>query len=174
MTISLLFSGSCGYRFRADGRPVGIEIDSIAIPLMTSTSSVRGFESDFTRMIREEFISHAKVPIVNREQARMVLSGRIYDIRTQPLTYDVQQQTVGGKSIAHETTSSRRLRIRLDISLKDTQTGKTIWHDSSMEEEARFEVGTDPLANQYNEQQALMKIARILAKRVYLKTMERF
>jgi hypothetical protein len=61
----------------------------------------------------------------------------------------------------------------LDISLIERATGKTIWYDA-MEEEALFNVETDPLVTQYNQQQALIKISRLLAKRIYLKTMERF
>ena len=68
----------CGYHFRADGRPVGIKIESLSIPLIESTSSNIGFEADFTRIIREEFISHAKVPLVSSSKAQAVLTGRIY------------------------------------------------------------------------------------------------
>jgi hypothetical protein len=164
----------CGYHFRADGKPVGIEINSIAIPLVTSSSSEKGFEADFTRMLREEFISHSKVSIVETEQADMVLTGRISEIETRPLTYDSRQYEVGGRVVTHETTNSRRLKIRLDIRLVERATGKTIWYDGDMEEDALFNVETDPLVTQYNQQQALIKISRLLAKRVYLKTMERF
>lgn len=173
--IMILFSQiGCGYHFRTTGEPLGMEIESLAIPLMTSTSSFMGFEADFTGIIREEFISHAKVSIVPKEKATAVLTGRIYEISTEPLTYDLQQQTIEGRTITHETTSSRRLKVRLDIHLTDRTTGKLIWHDNSMDEEASFDVGTDPLANRYNQKKALQKIARLLAKRIYLKTMERF
>jgi len=164
----------CGYHLRATGEPMGIKLESLAIPLMTSTSSNKGFEADFTRIIREEFISHAKVPLLSREEAQAVLIGRIYDTRFQPLTYDLQQQTIGGEVTTHEVTSSRRMRIILDVQLTDRATGKVIWHEKSMKEEASFIVGTDPLANRYYQRQALQKISRRLAKRIYLKTMERF
>jgi hypothetical protein len=173
MAFFMIYPG-CDYHFRAGGEPMNIEIKSLAIPLMTSSSSYGGFEADFTRIIRNEFISHSKVPIVPTEEAGAVLSGQIYSIITRPLTYDTLQQTVGGHTVTYETTSSRKMKIRLDVRLTDSATGLQIWHDSSMEEEARFEVGPDPLANRYRQQQALMKIARFLAKRVYLKTMERF
>ena len=172
--IALSVCVGCGYHLRADGNPVGIEIKGLAIPLMESTSSVEGFEADFTGIIRDEFISHARVPLVPEEEADKVLRGKIYDISAQPLTYSVQQRELSGRLITHETTSIRRLKIRLDISLLDRGSGKVIWNDNSMEEEARFEVGSDPLINRYNQKQALLRIARQLAKRVYLKTMERF
>jgi len=174
LIVGSTISIGCGYHFSANGKPVGIEINSIAIPLVTSSSSEKGFEADFTRMIREEFISHSEVSIVETEQADMVLTGRISEIETSPLSYDSRQYTVAGRVVTHETTSSRRLKIRLDISLVERTTGKTIWHDSDMEEDAQFNVETDPLATQYNQQQALIKISRLLAKKVYLKTMERF
>lgn len=164
----------CGYHFRADGRPLGIKIQSLAIPLIESTSSKIGFEADFTRIIREEFISHAKVPLVRRENAQAVLTGRVYDLRTEPLTYNIQEQTVRGQLTTHEVTNRRRLRIKIDIRLTEIGSGEVIWHEKAMEERASFIVENDPLANRFNQQQALKRIARRLAKRIYLKTMERF
>jgi len=168
-----LFAG-CGYNFRADGRPVGIEIESLAIPLVESTSSIRGFEADFTRILREEFISHGKVPLASSTQAQAVLRGKIREIREDPLSYDSQERRVHGRLTTYEVTSSRRLRVRLDIKLIDRRTGKVIWHEGKMEERAVYKIDTDPLRNRYNRKLALEKIARRLAKRIYLKTMERF
>ncbi len=164
----------CGYQFRADGRPVGMEIESLAIPLMTSTSSNIAFEPDFTSVIREEFISHANVPIRSREQAQLVLIGHVRDIQTDPLTYDLDARTVEGYDVTYASTNSRRLRVEMDAKLVDRATGKTVWNDGSLADEARFEVSTDPLRTRYNQREALRKIAGRLAKRVYLKTMERF
>ena len=164
----------CGYHFRANGKPVGLKIESIAIPLLASSSSEKGFEAEFTRIIREEFISHGNIPIVEQGKADMVLTGTVYEIKTRPLTYDSSTQTVGGNIVTQETTSGRRLKIRLEIKLIDRATNNIIWHENSMEEEARFEVGADPLENRYNQNQALIKISRLLAKRIYMKTMERF
>lgn len=164
----------CGYRFRADGIPLGIQIQNLAIPLIESKSSEIGFEANFTRIIREEFITHAKVPLVPVEKSQFVLSGRVYELTTQPLTYDVQEQTVQGVVIAAEVTRSRRLKIKLDMRLTKRDDGKVIWHERSMEEKASFVVGEDPLANRFQQQQAIERIARLLAKRIFLKTMERF
>jgi hypothetical protein len=147
--VIILFTNcvGCGYNFRATGEPIGIKYDGLAIPLMTSTSSTVGFEADFTKIIRQEFITHARVS-------------------TEPLSYHTQN--------TYQITRSRRLRVKLDVSLIDTVTEKVIWHEGAMVEEASFIVGEDPLQNRYNEQQALESIARAMAKRIYSKTMERF
>ncbi|MFC1891464.1 LPS assembly lipoprotein LptE [Thermodesulfobacteriota bacterium] len=169
-----LFVSGCGYRFREAGEPVGIDIGSIAIPMMSSTSSETGFEADFTGVIREEFINNSKIPIVSAAKADAVLTGRIYDISTQAITYDVTEQTISGQTVSYETTSSRRLIIMLDVKLVDKSSGKTIWYESAMKDEARYDVGTDPLSNRYNQQQALKEVAGLIAKKIYLKTLDRF
>jgi hypothetical protein len=156
----------CGYHVRADGEPVGITIQNLAIPLFTSTSSEMGFEAVFTRVIREEFISHAKVPLVPEERASMVLIGRIYDISTDPIGFD---DTRG-----FTVTSSRRIRVKLDVQMVDKTQGKIIWHDKAIEERTSYQVGTDPIAAQFEQQQALETLARRVAKKIYQRTVERF
>ena len=89
----------CGYHFRADGEPVGIQLESLAIPMFSSTSSEIGFEADFTKVIRQEFISQGRVPLVPEEKAQVVLIGKIQEIRADPLTYRSQDVTVGGQHV---------------------------------------------------------------------------
>jgi hypothetical protein len=164
----------CDYHFRPTGQPLGIEIQSLAIPLMESTSSSLGFEGDFTKIIREEFVSHAKVPLVPKNKAQMVLIGKVYEIKTEPLTYSLDQTTVQNRVVTHEVTSSRWLKIKMNAKLIENNSGQIIWEDNGMEEKAVFSVGTDPLANRYNQRKAVQEIAQNFAKRIYSKTMERF
>ena len=170
----LMQAQGCGYHMRADGRPVGIRVESLAIPLVTSTSSNIAFESDFTRMLREEFISHARVPIRSRDQAHMVLIGHVRDIEADSLTFDLDQRRIHGEDVTYAQTDSRRLAVVLEARLIDRATGETVWQDEELREQARFEVSVDPLSTRYSQRQALRKIAARLAKRVYLKSMERF
>ncbi|SPD76202.1 conserved exported hypothetical protein [uncultured Desulfobacterium sp.] len=168
------FFAGCGYHLHAAGETVGVEIKSLAIPMMTSTSSVLGFEGDFTEVIREEFISHSDVPLVPRDEAQMVLLGNIRQIETAPLTYGINETQVDNRDTYYEVTDSRRLRIRLDAKLIDRGTGRVMWEERGMEEKARFYVTTDPLTNRYNEKKAIKDIAKRLADRIYLRTVERF
>ncbi len=164
----------CGYHFQAEGEPVGVNIRSLAIPLMESTSSDLGFESEFTKAIRDEFISHASVPLVSSDKAEMVLIGKVYEIKTSPVTYDTTKTVVNGESTYHSVTDSRRLKIRLDCKLLERATNRVIWSEERMVEKARYVVTEDPLTNRYNREQALEEIAGRLADRIYMKTMERF
>lgn len=171
--LSLMVAG-CGYHFRADGEPVGIQLESLAIPLFSSTSSQIGFEANFTKVIRQEFISQGRVPLVPEEKAQAVLIGKIVEIRADPLTYRSQDVTVGGNTSTFEVTKSRKLIVKLEIQMVDRRSGKVIWREAGMEDQASYAVSGDPLETRYTEQQALQKIAGRLAKRIYLRTMERF
>jgi hypothetical protein len=151
-----------------------VQYQSLAIPMMESSSSSMGFEGEFTRVIREELSGHTKVPLVSQDEAEAVLTGKVYEIRSDPLSYDIITRNVQDKVITYEVTSSRRMRIKLDARLVDTKTGKVIWADQAMEEKATFEVSDDPMSNRYNQRKAIREMARRLAKRIYLKTFERF
>lgn len=173
LSILLLFSG-CGYKLRADGKPVGTDITSLAIPLVGSTSSERGFEADFTSVLRNEFLSRGRVPLRDKKDAEMILKGYVSEINTQPLTHNSVRQTVSGRVVTHETTSSERLMLRLDISLIERKTGRVLWHERSLVEEEKYTVSSDPLATGNNRRRAMLEIARLLSERVYNMTMERF
>lgn len=164
----------CGYSIRASGDPMGIKMESIAIPMIESTSSDLGFEADFTRVIREEFIRNSKVPLVPREEAQTVLSVRVYDIETEPVSYDLDQPTVNGAVFTYTETRTRRLKVKVDIRFDDERTGEVIWRNEYMEERTSYVVDKDPLATRYNKKKALETIAERLAKRIFLQTMERF
>jgi len=172
--LPLLYTSGCGYTLQATAQPKGISIPSLAIPMMSSPSSSLGFEGDFTKMIRKEFVSHSQVPLVSEDKAAMVLIGRVYDIKTDPLSYRVTQNAFQGGLVNFEVTNSRWLKIRLSAKLLDRTTGKVIWDDGIMEEKASFAVESDPVRTRYNQRKAVEKIAQLLAERIYLKTMERF
>jgi hypothetical protein len=158
------------------GEPEGIEILSLAVPMIESTSSFLEFEADLTRIIRNEFISHAKVPLVSREDAAMVLIARVCEIRTEPLSYRLTQDSALGDA-TYEVTDTRWLKVRMEAKLIDRSTGDVVWEDRSIREKATYTVATDPpdpLTTNYNQKKAVQKIAKRLAKRIYLKTMERF
>mgnify|MGYP001226688236 CR=1 FL=1 len=161
LVLLLLWSMGCGYTLQATGKPKGLTISSLAIPLMKSPSASLGFEGDFTRMIRQEFVSHSQIPLVSRQKAAMVLEG------TVPLSYRISQDDF-------EVTTSRWLKIRLSARLVEKASGRIVWDDPQMEEKAAFTVTSDPIRTRYNRRKAAEKIARLLSERIYLKTMERF
>lgn len=173
---ALIFSQTCGCGYRLEGSKTGQgeAVQSLAVPLMESPSSSRNFEVDFTRMIREEFASHAGIPLVSREEAAAVLIGEVEKVEVEPLAYRVEQDSVNGEQTSFEVTKTRRLRIRLQATLLDRVTGRVIWKDESMEDKANYAVTGDPLKDRYHRREAIRRIAQRLAERIYARTLERF
>jgi hypothetical protein len=174
LILFLMTCAACGYSISAKGVSTGTAFNSLAIPLFESPSTDRGVEADFTGIIRNEFIKRSKVPIVSSEKADAIISGRIYKIDTQPIAYDTVTKSAGGSTVSYKTNGTRKMIIKLDVTLTDRSTGKILWHDGSMEEEANFEVSEDPLENRNNKDQAIKEIAGQIAKKIYLNTMGRF
>ncbi|MBW1729938.1 MAG: hypothetical protein JRH08_00300 [Deltaproteobacteria bacterium] len=171
--VLLVFSG-CGYRLNLSGSSMRGGLNTLAIPMVESSATVAGLEADFTNIIRQEFLSHSTIPIVSEKEADAVLIGRIERIETAPLSYDIQQTSVQDHTVTYEVTNLRRLKVFLSIRLINRLTGEVLWRDSHMEEKGSYAVCTDPIENRFRERTALKEIARLLAKRVYLKTVDTF
>jgi hypothetical protein len=169
-----LGAGSCAYRFQQIGKPHGLEITSIAIPMVKSPSSTLGFETEFTRNIREEFIDYSGLPVVSKEGADGVLEIRITRIGSNPFTYTADERNVQGRTVQYETTSRRWLWVKMDARLVDRASGRILWEQKGMEDKAYYQVTTDPLQTRYYRRLAVGQVARNLAKKIYAQTMERF
>lgn len=167
-------ASGCGYRFNATGLPTHNTFKSIAIPVVESESSSMGTESDFTSVLREEFINYSKLKILPRDRADVIIICRIYEIKEEPVAYRLSEYYVKGREITHEVTRSKRMNLTMDVKAKERETGKIIWHEESMKDTALFLMDDDPLVTRYNRRLALKEIAERMAKRIYLKTMERF
>ena len=173
LAVGFLLMG-CGYRFRAAGEPLGIKIQSLAIPLINSSSSELAFEATFTRVFRETFISKTKIPLLPEDKAEAVLTGRIFEISTEPIAFNQTQQTVDGQVTTYSVTSRRQVTVKLDAKFTIKATGEVVFHDKAMVERANYNVSTDSLVTRYNEQLAYELIARALADRLFMKSTERF
>ncbi|OPX39151.1 MAG: hypothetical protein B1H11_03645 [Desulfobacteraceae bacterium 4484_190.1] len=175
-TTLLLLTG-CGYHMHTMGKPIGIEIKSMAIPMVKSPSAFLGFEPVFTTAIRREFISHAKIPLVSEKNAAMVLIVNVRKIWTEPLTYRITKTKVSGNNTYYEVTNSRWIRAKIKARLVNRTTGKVVWEDNSINERTTYALTSnppDPILDRYNKKEAVRRIAEQIAKRLYLKTMERF
>ncbi len=178
LLLTSLLSGSlilgCGYYFRASGEPLGIKLQSLAIPLIQSSSSELEFEAIFTKVFRDTFISQTNVPLLPEGKAEAVLAGRIYEIREEPIAFNQTQQIVDERVTTYSVTSRRQVIIKMDAKFTIKATGDVLWHEQAMVERASYSVGADPLVNRFNEQKAYEAIARALASRLFLKSTERF
>ncbi|GAG90627.1 unnamed protein product, partial [marine sediment metagenome] len=90
----------------------------IAIPLFINETFQYGLEETLTKSIREEFILDGRLEITEKEEADLILQGKITHYFNEPLSE---------VAIAVE-----EYRVRMDIlvSLISVKDGKTIWEES--------------------------------------------
>jgi hypothetical protein len=150
-----------------------MELESLAIPMIQSTSTELAFEAIITTVVRNTFISQTDIPLLPKAKADAVLIGQIYEIREEPVAFDQTQNIVDGQITTYSVTSSRQLIVAMDAKFTIKATGKVLWHESMMER-ANYRVSEDPLVTRFNKQQAYEAIARLLASRLFLKSTERF
>ncbi len=177
----LFIHTACGYRFvgmeeqgASRKEPGGAGFHKIAIPISEGDSTFPGLEAAFTTAFREEFASRSGLRLVSKEEADVILEAKISRIKTTPSAYSVEQFNIGGLATEYETTSKRTLMVRLEARLIHKGSGKVIWKDSRIEERSSYPVGKDPLVNIHHERRAYIDIAKRLARRIFLKTVERF
>jgi hypothetical protein len=112
------FTG-CGYRpVGSVSTPVG-ERTSIAIPLFGNRSTEVGLEAVFANAFVETFSQSSAVRVMPRpEEADLVLEGRVASLEYSSVAFfDIDRSLV------------RKVTIRVELNLKNRQTGKIIWKD---------------------------------------------
>jgi len=171
--VVLLLAG-CGYHLRQSGRPLGLQIRSLAVPMVKSPASTLGFEGEFTKIIREEFISHSSLELVSRDRADAILLASVSRINTRAIGYDITQNTIQDRTIEYEVTNKRRIWVRVDARLIDGKSGALVWEEKGIREQVDFVVSQDPIETRYNRQLAVRSMARNVASRLFALTMERF
>jgi outer membrane lipopolysaccharide assembly protein LptE/RlpB len=174
LVLSIVLVAGCGYHVRKGGKPLGLKIQSIAIPLVKSPASTLGFEGDFTRVIRQEFISHSSLELVPRDRADAILLTNVTRINTESIGYDITRNTIQNHTIDYAVTNRRRMWVRVDARLIDGKSGAVIWEEKGIREQADFAVSEDPLVTRYNRKLAVESIALNVANRLFAMTMERF
>jgi len=172
-----MFAAGCGYRISSPGGPVDPAVPGIsglAISLVESPSSNLGFEAEFTRILRKEFISYSGMPLMSERDAPYVLECRVKKISTRPRRYRSTRTLLQGEEYVSWRTAARRMSVDLDARLVERATGNVIWHDDSMVETADWDLGADPLADRDAQRGAVRRLAERVAAKLYSRTVDRF
>ncbi len=171
--ISIL-SVSCGYHLLNSGRYCSLPYKSISIPIVKSPSSDLLFESEFTEVLRSEFLRYSNIRLLGSKRADVILNVQIQKIQLAPVGYRIRRYNTPRSQYLYETTSGRLLKIILYMALTERKSKRVIWEKGSISETAYLYMGDDPLENSEELRKALIEIASRIARRAYQLTLERF
>lgn len=147
---------ACGYQMvRYDG---GLgEVRSVAIPTFANDSYEPGVEYTVSDALRREFLRRRGVRLVEDPGAAdLVLSGRVEDV------------SVSGRSFS-SVLLALEYQLTVDLQLRATlRDGSEVPLDTrALRESERYLASADVQAQQKNREEAVRRVAGVLAGRVY-------
>lgn len=136
--ILLLAASGCGYTTKAllPGHVKTIYVENFAnkiqIEEQTDDSRMyRGYrpqlEFDITKAIVDKFIFDGNLKITDKNSADLILSGSLVDFRRESLRYD-----------ANYNAEEYRVRLVVDLELKDVKENKIMWREKDFSGEAAY------------------------------------
>ena len=148
---------ACGYRLMRSGFAPGADVRSLAVVALRNDSYEPGVDALLTAALRREALRRGGVRLVgDPEQADLIISGVV-----QPL--DVHVTTTSSVAVALEH------RILLSVELRATRTAglESPLESLLLSEQERYLSSADVEAVAKNREEALRRIAAVLATRFW-------
>jgi hypothetical protein len=186
LVVALALAG-CGYHLAGGGAGIPSGARTVGISLFANHSREHGLEVPLRRAIEEEFRRRGPLDVVPDGEADLVVSGTIRRFQTNPVAFVGTSEAVQYQGI-----------VQIAFKLKERSTGRVIYENRLLQEaldfgavsdvvvstSPRFQRGTidvRDLANMTNVQlgearkrETLSELLDVLARDVYLQTMEGF
>jgi len=152
---------ACGYRFTGGGDlPEGVS--NVNIPLFQNRTSETGIEQTFTNDLIFEFLRAGRSVQKDRNKADAILNGVIKTFRVDSAS---RKGTI--------TTAERRVTISVDLELLAPD-GRIIWNRNGLRANETYDVASDRLAEERNQQEAIDALSKRLAERIYISLTDDF
>ncbi len=157
--IGILVVG-CGYSFRGSLPP---HIRTVAVLVLENKTQEPGVESLITNALVEAFVSSGRLRLVKAEEADAVLSGSVVGYALESIAFD-----------RNANVTQYRLRIALNLKLRDAKREEDLWKEDGIQERADFNVPGQVSVTLVREQEALRRASVDIARAVVNRAIEGF
>jgi hypothetical protein len=156
LAIALFAGAGCGYQLLDYGEPLA-GVGSVKIRTFKNDSYEPGVEIVVADAMRREFLRRGAVRLVDgSESADLVVSGRVEPVKTRTRSFSSVVL-----ALEWEVTLKIRVQVtRLDGSL-------VLVDDGAMQDTERYLASADVEATRKNRDEAMRKMADVLARRVH-------
>ncbi|MFB3829169.1 MAG: LPS assembly lipoprotein LptE [Bryobacteraceae bacterium] len=164
--LALALAGAgCGYHVAGRGNTLPKAVKTIAVPafgnVTTSYRLAERLPADLTR----EFIERTRYRVVaDPNQADAILSGALVNVNSFPTVFDPVSSRATGVQV----------NAIVQITLTDRVTGAVLFTRPSMEVRERYEISVDPKAYFDENETAVMRLSRDVARSVVSAILEGF
>jgi len=157
----LLTLSACGYRFSGGGSlPGGAEV--VAVGIFDNRSGETGVEGIISNDIIYEFTRSGKNFTYKSEKADAILSGTVVSVTTNSISRDTVHSVL-----------ERRVTVVISLKLVDS-VGAVTWQASGLSENEEYEVRADKATTEMNKREAISRLSRRLAEKVYYQMTDDF
>ena len=165
LSVFCLLSFACGYHVAGRGDRLPADVKTIAVPIFTNQSSRFRIEQRLTQAVTREFIERTSFRITpDPSQADAVLKGTVKEVRAGAVTFDLQT----GRATALQ------IQVTAGVELVDLHTKKFLFANPTYVFREEYQV-SQTAANLFEEDQpALDRISRDLARTLVTEILENF
>jgi len=161
----LLLSPSCGYRVAGRGDRLPPDIKTIAVPIFENQTARFRIEQSLTAAVTREFIERTKFRVTpNSAGADALLKGTVKDVRTGVITFDLNT----GRA------TSLQIQVTADVKLEDLHTHKVVFANPNYIFREEYQVSQNTSALFEEDQPALERLSRDLARTLVTAILENF
>ncbi len=156
---------SCGYHVAGRGERLPPDIKTIAVPIFVNQSSTFRIEQKLAAAISRELLERTKFQITSDPKtADAVLRGTVKDVRSGVITYDL---TTG-------RASSLQIQVFADVKLEDLHSRKVIFANPNFVFREEYQVSQTTSGLFQEDQAALDRLSRDVARTLVTDVLENF
>ncbi len=152
----MLLIASCGYHRQETDVQLPNWIRTIYIAPWKNNSTELHLGQWITDELRERFLQDSGLTLVPKEEADVILSGKVISAYTTGLSY-----------VRYDIAVERRIGVECEVKLVDAKTGKEIWKSPPIVREEGFYVGKDIIKTEDLKNITLKKISEDIAEIIH-------
>lgn len=165
LAFCLLISSSCGYRVAGRGDRLPPDVKTIAVPIFTNDTSKYRIEQRVSAAVTREFIERTNYRITPEPAAAdAVLKGEIKDVRAGVVAFDL--------STGRATTL--QIQVIAQIDLVNQHTKKLLFSNHNYTFRQEYQISQNPSALFEEQDPALDRLSRDLARTLVSEILENF
>jgi lipopolysaccharide assembly LptE-like protein len=156
---------SCGYHVAGQGARIPPDVKTIAVPAFVNQSSRYRIEQWLSAAVTREFIERTRFRIVSDPSgADAVLKGTVKDVRSGVVTFDLQT----GRA------TTLQIQVTAAVALVDLHTHRTIFANNNYVFREEYQVSETTSELFEEDQPALERLSRDLARTLVTEILENF
>jgi hypothetical protein len=158
-------TSSCGYQVAGRGDRLPPDIQTVAIPIFENQTARFRIEQSLTSAVTREFIERTRFRLTpSPEAADAVLRGTVKDIRSGVITFDVNT----GRA------TSLQIQVTTDVRLEDRHTHKLVFANHNYIFREEYQVSQSASGLFEEDQPAIDRLSRDLARTLVTEILENF